>query len=188
MNENEWHERTNDRIAALTSSETVQNDRLDDIDDRLTELDEAINGNHRKGYDGLIKEVEDIERKLSMLTAIMSPDALGNGGLKNRLKSLEDWKQGVDRWSDTKWKFWTAVAVAAISSIGLILTNLNNIADGFKKFAPNSPVIAKPAKKVAKGKRLNLMTYKKCDPQTDPNYSEEACSDNRNTTAPKSSE
>jgi phage-related tail protein len=161
-----------------------EEDRLDDFEERIKELEETLNGNHNRGIDGIIKELEVFEKKVDMLIAIMSPDALGHGGIKNRIRDLEDWRSSITKWTDVKWKFWTTLIVAVISTAGLVLTNLSNIADGFKKLAPNSPIYEKkkPIKKSSKSKRINLMNYKKCDPATDPYFSEAACSENADST------
>lgn len=123
-----WRERTDERLAALTSGETVQNDRLDETDEELHTIKEILEGKaDDKNDNGIKGDIHDISITVNTLRALMAPDSLGQGGIIARLKSLEH-KAGLEeRNIDNRWKFYTAIAVAAISLLGLLLTQWDRV-------------------------------------------------------------
>jgi len=119
--DHKWRERTEERIVALTSSESVQNDRLDEIEERFAHIDTLLEGRPDDKNDGGLKgDVHDLGSGLQSLRTLMAPDHLGNGGVLNRLSALEK-KAGLEeRRLEHRWKFITAVVVAIITS-GVLL-------------------------------------------------------------------
>lgn len=102
-------ERIEERLAALTAGQTVQDGRLDDVEEEYVRIGE------------IEQEIRDMERKVNELRAVMLPDSLGHGGVIRRLTNLEeereDKRETVKEWL----KFWGPVLVAIITSTTLII-------------------------------------------------------------------
>lgn len=163
-----WRERTDERMVGFTSSETVQNDRLDEIDDELATIREIFDGKQEDRDDnGLKGDVRELTRSYNELRALMAPDHLGHGGIINRLKAVEE-KVGIRaRQTDNFWKFWTAIGVALISLIGLLLTNWDKVQRyiNAKSNDPLDQIIEKA--KHPKGRRVHR-TVVRTDPDPEP--------------------
>jgi len=151
-----WRERVDDRLAALTAGETVQNDRLDDQAERLDEVDRTMRGDTEKDTGGLIERIHDQETKMSRLEAMLGMDSLGNPGIAKKVELL--WKRELraERDSENRWKFWTAIAVAILSLSGLVLRDFDKIsvAVGLK---PKTTLTAeKPSKRSGSRRRRHV--------------------------------
>lgn len=135
-----WRERTEERVVGLTSSESVQNDRLDEIDEELQEIHAILDGkSDDKNDNGLKGELHDLSRSYNELRALMMPDHLGSGGVINRLKALEQ-KTGLEeKKSEQFWTFSRAVVVAILTLLGVMLANLDKIGT-FLHSKPKDPL------------------------------------------------
>lgn len=151
------------RLVSLTAGEAVQNDTLDELKSRVESLERDIRGD--KETIGIVAELRELHARMNMFDRLWAPDALGNGGIKNRLAGLEQWKEKSTTESEYKRKYQTTIIITIISTIGLLLTNLDRVADGFKRFAPNSPVFEKP-KKVKKPIKKKKVVVP-CNPEID---------------------
>lgn len=102
-------ERIEERLAALTAGQTVQDSRLDDMEEEYVRIGE------------MEQELRDIERKVNELRAVMLPDSLGHGGVIRRLSNLEEDRE-QKRETVKEWlKFWGPILVATITSVTLIV-------------------------------------------------------------------
>lgn len=98
-------ERIEERLAALTAGQTVQDGRLDDVEEEYVRIGE------------MEQEIRDMERKVNELRAVMLPDSLGHGGVIRRLSNLEEDRE-YKRETVKEWlKFWGPVLVATITSM-----------------------------------------------------------------------
>jgi hypothetical protein len=149
VDDQKWRDGVNDRLAALTASEVVQNDRLDEVDEEIRAVRAILEGKADDRNDNGIKgDIHELNVMLNQLRAIMAPDSLGQGGVINRLKALEK-KAGIEELEITsRWKFKTAVVGALIAAVVAVLTNLDRIAPPLKKFWKQEVVSeSKPPKK-----------------------------------------
>lgn len=149
-----WRERTEERIVGLTASDGVQNDRLDEHDEKFDQIEELVEGKPEdKDDNGLKGDLHDTIRRLNKLEAMMAPDHLGEGGIINRLKRLEKNAGFEEKQYENRWKFWIAV-VGAIAVLGAaLIPNLDRIE---KFFEPRASVQPAPKKrKVVKVRRIS---------------------------------
>lgn len=157
----QFKERTNERIVALTASEGQQNDRLDEIDEELVAIHEIVDGKANDRDDnGLKGELKDLNRSYNELRALMMPDHLGHGGIINRLKALER-NAGIEETrTEHFWKFWTAIGVALISLVGLLVSNWDKVSAflSSKNRDPVSEIIHKA--KHPKGRQIRKQVIK----------------------------
>lgn len=124
----DWRKRVEERLNALTSSDNVQNDRLDEDEGDLLNLKHVVNGDPDERNDtGLKGDIQEMNAGINSLRAIMAPDQLGNGGVKNRLSILESRVKGMEESKESRWKFWTAVACALILLVREIVHDLPEI-------------------------------------------------------------
>lgn len=122
-----WRGRTDERLASLTSGETVQNDRLDGMEEQLRDLDLVLRGNPEKDTGGIVEHLHEVQTGLNALRALMAPDALGGGGILNRLKALEKKEAREERQSEYHWKFWIAIVGFVSATTIAVITNLDRI-------------------------------------------------------------
>lgn len=140
-----WRERTDERLASLTSGETVQNDRLDAMEEQMRELDRVLRGDPEKDSGGIVEHLHEVQTGLNALRALMAPDALGGGGVLNRLKMLEKKEAREFRASEYHWKFWIAI-VGFISAVTVaVVTNVDRI-EAFWRHQTRPPIETKRPK------------------------------------------
>jgi hypothetical protein len=131
----QWRDSVQSRIVSLTDSEVTQNDRLDEIDGEIHALREMLDGKVSDRDDNGIKgDLHELARGLSELRMLMAPDHLGQGGVIARLKALERQAGIEEKTIENRWKFLTALAVAIVSAVALVLTNLDRLGPSIKKF------------------------------------------------------
>lgn len=139
------NEELKEKINNLTNSDIIQNDRLDELEDRLGHLDKLLEGDpDDKNDNGLKGDLKELSVGLNALRTIMAPDHLGQGGVNNRLRNAEDEIASLKKADDNKWKFRTAVAVAFIGTVATVVTNLDKIE---KFFEPRSSIQPAPKKR-----------------------------------------
>lgn len=160
---------TDGQLGAIVTLQTLQAEaisklekKIEDVETKLHDRLELLEDNYRggMGHQGVEERIREIER------AMQQQSVLRGVADKNLDRNVELIK--------SRRTMWTTIIVSAI---GLLATWGPK---AFHFLNPPEPVIEKP-RKALKKKRLNLMTYKKCDPATDPYYSEEACQDTQNT-------
>lgn len=123
-----WRERTEERLVGLISSESVQNDRLDEIDEELRAFRFIIDGKPDDKHDNGIKgEIHDLAKEVNELTRLMRPDHLGHGGILSIVKDLLARANSEDKHKEHFWTFSRAVVVAVITLLGVALANLDKI-------------------------------------------------------------
>lgn len=148
-----WRERVEERLAALTSGETVQDDRLDELEKELTETERRIEGD--SGTDGFVQRLKLVEHNINKLLTILTPDSIGNPGLIQKVETLWRKKAESIAIAERRWGFWGIVVVAIIGSITSIVTNFDKI-EGFisnksveSRSTKKSSKVTKPKKKIA---------------------------------------
>lgn len=112
----EWRGRINERLASLTAGETVQDGRIEDLEEEYAHIGE------------IETQVLELDRKVNELRAVMLPDSLGHGGVIRRLMNLEDKKEDQSRTMEARLKFWGPIVIAIISSSALIVREWPDIA------------------------------------------------------------
>lgn len=102
--------------------------RLERIEDIVNELDSSLRGDRRRKIIGLLPEWDQHTTELRQIRTLMFGDAAGsNKGMAHDVDVLMDRRSGKERRSQLLWGFWTAIAVAVISSITAILTSWDKI-------------------------------------------------------------
>ncbi len=140
-----WREQVDARLAALTSGENDQNDRLDSHDETFARVDALVEGKPDDRNDNGIKgDIKDLSVSLNSLRALMQPDSLGNGGIINRLKLLEKKEERETRSLEYRWKFYLAL----LSLLGLVIGGVIKEWPEIRTHFPDGdkPAINAPAK------------------------------------------
>lgn len=122
-----WREKIDERLASLTTDTMVSQDRLEEVEEKLEVLDRSVRGDASKETGGIIERMHELEGKIARLWSVIFMDAAGGHGM------YEEWRkiQAHERRVEIHWKFYTAVVVAVISTVGLLLTNLDKIKKHF---------------------------------------------------------
>lgn len=138
----EWRDRSDARLASLTASETIQNDRLDEHDEEFVEVHHIIDGDPRiKDDSGIRGAIKELNENLIPLMRVMLPDSLGNGGIINRIRALEKDDERKAKNIEYRWKYWTAVTVAVVTLMGFLLKDWPEIRNAF--YGPREDVVGK---------------------------------------------
>ncbi len=161
-----WRENVDSRLVTLITAQTVVNDRLDELEEISEALDRVLRGDPEKDTGGLIERLHDAETSTSRLSALLFPDHTGNGGLVNDVKTLKRRDELEQRNHDNRWKFWTAIALAIISSATLLIKEWPKIWDNIMNTESKDPV--RKAINRAKNPRPIHRHYKVIIPQTTP--------------------
>lgn len=135
------------------------NDRFrDDIDDlagKVEELDELLHGERSRSDSGLVGQVNKMETDLNSLLRVMYPDHTGRGGFLHEFNEVKRQVHGKEVNSEYRWKFWTAIIMALISSATLLFQSWPNIEATWNK-KPTSPV----GKMIYNAKHPRIKKYK----------------------------
>ena len=124
-----WRESVEARLVSLTSAQKTTDDDLDKQMARLNELDELLEGDPLKRDDsGLKGDVSELNRAVNALRAIMAPDALGHGGVKNRLDACEDALGLKVQTSKYRWLVVLGIISASSAVTVALVENLDRIA------------------------------------------------------------
>lgn len=121
--ERAWRHRVDEHLVVLTTAQKVTNDHLDQIDETLDALDRTIRGDYEKDRDGIVARMENMERSVALLHSVLFKDSTGKKGLVDTVDVLISGK--IER--REKRKDYITIAIAIISTIGLIITNLDRI-------------------------------------------------------------
>lgn len=134
-----------EKINNLTNSDLLQNDRLEELEERLDGLEHLFEGNPADKDDNGIKgDLNDFARRMNKLEALMAPDSIGEGGVIRRLQRLEKQAGFEDNRSERRLKFWLAVLGAAVAIATAVIPNLERIE---KFFEPRSSIEPAPKKR-----------------------------------------
>lgn len=164
----EWREKVDHELVTLMTGHQVLRDLMDDLHDRLKELDVILRG--ERGKSGLVAEYEKQDDKLTRLYAVIFQDPTGQKGLLHDVDYLMDRRSGREKVSEFKWKFWTAIIVAIFSSGALnfwwpeIKRKLERDSD------PVSQMIEKAKRPKVKKKtyRYRVVPAQDAKPETEP--------------------
>lgn len=119
-------------IIALDSAQKIAIKRMDEYDETLDALDRIIRGDYQNDRDGLISRFESMEKDLSRLNAVIFQDSTGKKGLVATVDALVSGRMDkVERRKSN-----VAIVVAIITTLGLILTNLDRIGDFWLRMFP----------------------------------------------------
>lgn len=131
----EWRKTVETRLVSLTSAQKTTDDDLDKHTKLIEELDELLEGDPLKRDDsGLKGDVKDLSRGLNELRSIMAPDALGHGGVKNRLDACERALGLRVQTSENRWKVVLAIISATAIVTSAVVANIDRISVSLKKF------------------------------------------------------
>ena len=115
----DWEHGVDENLAGLNTGQRVTDRLLEDLDQNYGALDRLLRGDAEKETDGLIAKVHEIETKLARINAVLFVDSTGHKGIQHDVESLLSGERTVAE----RWKFAAAVLVAALSLLGLVLTN-----------------------------------------------------------------
>lgn len=131
----DWKHGVDENLASLNAGLRVWERELVIIRKLLGEFDSLLRGNPEKDTDGMIARLHMQENDINLLKAVLLKDKAGNKGLVGRVEVLE---RG-ERTSEHRWKFATAVVVAVLSLLGLLITNWGSIS-AFLNKPPSDPL------------------------------------------------
>lgn len=115
----DWRRGVDANLASLNAGQRIWEREFKAIKAVLFDIDHLLRGDPEKDTDGIIARLHNQENDVNLLKGIILKDRAGNKGLVGRIEALE----GGESSSERHWKFATAVVVAFLSLLGLILTN-----------------------------------------------------------------
>lgn len=101
------------------------NDKLNDLQDRIRELEITLHGKRAKT--GLLAEYERHDELLARLYAVIWQDPTGQKGILHDIDVLMGRARNKSEHSTVRWQSWTAIIVAIIMSGASLLANLDKI-------------------------------------------------------------
>lgn len=138
----------------------MRDDDIDDLAGKLEELDELLHGQRSKTDSGLVGQVNQMQTELNAITRVLFPDHTGRGGFLGEFNEIKRSVHKKEVNSEYRWKFWTAIAVALITSLGLLLQNWPAISASWR--SPRTDPVGKmiertkhPRKKVYRLRRVS---------------------------------
>lgn len=132
----DWHRGVDENLASLNAAQRVWDREVNLIHKQLAEIDALLRGDPDRDTDGAIARLHQLENGINLLKAVVLGDAAGGRGLLGRVQIIE---RG-ERTSDNRWKFATAVVVAGLSLVGLLITNWDRIEAFIQKQHKPDPV------------------------------------------------
>lgn len=120
----DWRHGVDENLASLNAGQRVWDRDIRQIRKSLSDIDALLRGDPAEDTDGVMARVHALETDIRLLRAAVLDDAAGNMGLQGRVSKLE----GGEKSSENRWKFATAVVVAILSLLGLLLTNWDRLA------------------------------------------------------------
>jgi len=174
----DWRSGVDENLVSLNTAQRVTDREVEDLELKYEGHDKILRGDPEHDTDGLVARLHTQENLVNELRAEYG--ALkqtirgyhdGSPGLEGRVDALEGIKKNRERKEGYYWQFITAVAVAIIGLVGIILTNLKEIKAHLPKSKP-SPLSQKIEKaKHKKGKPI--IKYRVRLSSEDPPSSEE---------------
>ena len=122
-NDREWVRNVDHQIVTLLTGHQVLDRRLSQIEEAIKDLDLILRGDPSDERDGMTAQIHQIQTALARINAVVFVDSTGKHGL---VKDVEELKTG-EHLIENHWKFFTSVAVALLSLVGLMLTNWDRI-------------------------------------------------------------
>lgn len=119
----DWKHSVDEHLVNLTTAQKVTDRQLEDCERILTRLDRVISGDPQADLSGIVEQMHQIQRDLNKINAVIFVDSTGKRGLLHEVEALTS----GERTASERWKFATAVTVAIISMVGLLLTNWNRV-------------------------------------------------------------
>jgi len=125
-----WRELTDERIKNLTTDMTVVQDQQEYLEGKLSELLKLIRGGADSRDQGINGDIQEAQKSIRRMEALLLP-AYGQeeGIIPRRLNTVEKHLGISVKRTELHWKFITAVAVAAISTLGLLLREWPDLRD-----------------------------------------------------------
>lgn len=152
-----WRESVEARIVSLTSAQKTTDDDLDKHDSRLDQTEQLLEGDPLKRDDsGLKGDVADLTRGLNELRAIMAPDALGHGGVKNRLAACEEALGLRVQTSKYRWLVILGIISASSAVTVAVVGNLDRISTVYAHFVHSKPATKQSSKRSGSKRRRRV--------------------------------
>jgi len=120
MNDDEWRAKVDEHLLR---------DLIEDLQERVKEIDLILRGERGKG--GLIAEYDKHDDRLTRLYAVIFQDPTGQKGLLHDVDYLMGRKSDRDKSNQYRWQSWTAIAIAIISSITTVVLSWDKIKKNF---------------------------------------------------------
>lgn len=133
----EWREKVDHEQVTLMTGHQVLGKQLEDLDEKLDQLDNLLRGDPVKETGGIIEQLHDLHTAVSKLSAAVFMDSTGKLGLVHDVDVLMGRRSDREKSAARMWTFWTAVATAAISSGALLLTKWDVVSKFFKPGQPD---------------------------------------------------
>lgn len=128
------------QLATTRQAVTSLEASVEDLRDEFKALDSSLYGGV-KAQDSISVRLRGVEHRTEELYRVVIGDNAGMGGIKrmvegldHRLETLEGGIKSLAESRKDRIVRWSAVFVAAISTLGLIMTNLDKVAVGSKTF------------------------------------------------------
>lgn len=149
VDDNEWRDRVNDRLSSLTAGETVQNDRLDALHEKLEELHHLLEGMPDDRDDnGLKGDVKELLALVGRVNSVLSLDITGNPGYDRtgkpgylkKIDLLWDGEERADRRSDRRWRGAVPIILGILSLAGAIFASFDKLERFFQHKQKKDPL------------------------------------------------
>jgi hypothetical protein len=151
----QWRKEVDHKIVTLLTSQQVLDDRMKDIEEQTEDLDVILRGTG-KDEESVVEHLHMLQRSVNQLQKEMLPDALGNGGLRNRIKALESKDRREERREEYHWKFWLAVIGMLSATTVAVITNLSRIEGVYEHLRGGPPSrISGPVRHTKSRRRLH---------------------------------
>lgn len=119
----DWHHGVDENLASLNTGQRVNDRAIKILEVSLRSTDKLLRGDPEKDTAGLIARLHDIETQLAKMNAVIFVDSTGKRGLVHEVEALST----GERTAEQRWKFATAIVVAILSLLGLLITNWDRI-------------------------------------------------------------
>lgn len=119
-----WRQSVESQLINLTSGQNTTNDRLDEIELLLDKLDKILRGNPEIDRAGMEEKLHETRTTLQKCHTVLFGDFQGQGSLLAEVAMLKRKDQYQENSLNRRWTSITAIAVATITSLTAIFTNL----------------------------------------------------------------
>lgn len=128
IEDQKWREGIDKAIVLLMSAQKASDEHDNKVQERIEAIEDLLKGDPLKRDDaGVLGDVKDLGVGLNALRAIMAPDAMGNGGIKNRISACEEALGLRVETSQNRWKVLLAVIGATATITTAVVANLDRI-------------------------------------------------------------
>lgn len=115
----DWKRGVDENLAAINEGRRVTEREIQRLWKAYSDDDALLRGDKEKETDGMISRLHSVENEINLIKAVLLKDAAGGRGLVGRVETLE----GAEKRSDRHWQAATAITIAVLSLIGLLVTN-----------------------------------------------------------------